>query len=144
MDADYQIDLGEVRRHLEHTQVVGFFFPFFRRTLLLDLRTNDTSPPMVTVVPMVNSVEDRVRSLKRLRPRFPRPESMMLVPWPRYVGSMQRLGVWEMIEERLVAIGGDSMRNRCREVLAELMQAELVQVRNAITGEGYQTLWERE
>ncbi len=70
MDSDYQLDLSEVRRHLDHTQVVGFFFPFLRRTLLIDTRTSDVDGPLVIVTPMVNSVEERIRSLRRLRPRF--------------------------------------------------------------------------
>ncbi len=144
MDSDYQLDLSEVRRHLDHTQVVGFFFPFLRRTLLIDTRTSDVDGPLVIVTPMVNSVEERIRSLRRLRPRFEKPESMTLIPWPRWIESLQRLGVWDMIERRVTDLGGDSLRNRCEEALAELLREEQLQVKNAITGEGYQTLWERE
>lgn len=144
MDSDYQLDLSEVRRHLDQTQVVGFFFPFLRRTLLLDTRTSGVDSPLVIVVPMVNSVEERVRSLHRLRRRFPKPESMTLIPWPKFIGSLQRLGVWEMIVERLVQLGGEELRLRCNEALAELLREERTQVKNAIVGEGYQTLWERE
>ncbi len=144
MDSDYQLDLSEVRRHLDQTQVVGFFFPFLRRTLLVDTRTSGVDSPLVIVVPMVNSVEERVRSLRRLRPRFPKPESMTLIPWPKFIGSLQRLGVWEMIVDRVVQLGGEELRPRCQEALAELLREERTQVKNAIIGEGYQTLWERE
>jgi hypothetical protein len=144
VDSDYQIDMEEVRRHLQHTQVVGFFFPFMRLTLLLDLRTSQTDGPMVIVTPMVESADERVKSLRRLRPRFPRPESLMLVPWPRYMGSLQRLGVWDMIEDRVIQAGGEAMRARCQDALQELLKAERKQIRSAITGEGYETVWERE
>lgn len=144
MDSDYQLDLLEVRRHLEETQVIGFFFPFIRRTLLVDTRTSAVDGPLVLMVPMVNSVEERVRSLKRLRPRFPKPESMTLIPWPKFVGALQRLGIWELIVQRLVALGGEQMRPRCDEALADLLREERSQVKNAIVGEGFQTLWERE
>jgi hypothetical protein len=143
MDSDYQLDLSEVRRHLEETQVVGFFFPFIRKTLLLDMRSNNVDPPLVIVVPMVNSAEERLRSLRRLRPRFPRPESMTLIPWPKWVASLQRLGIWELIERRMVALGGEAMQGRVAEAFADLQREEHAQVRNAILGEGYQTLWER-
>jgi hypothetical protein len=144
MDSDYQLDLSEVRRHLDQTQVVGFFFPFLRRTLLIDTRTSSVDGPLVIVTPMVNSVDERIRSLRRLRPRFPKPESMTLIPWPRWIEALQRLGVWEMIERRVTDLGGDPLRGRCEEALAELLREERLQVKNAITGEGYQTLWERE
>jgi hypothetical protein len=143
MDSDYQIDMAEVRRHLDETQVVGFWFPFLRLTLLLDTRSTERDLPMVVVVPMVESVDERMRSLSRLRPRFPRPESMTLIPWPRLVGALERLGVWELIEKRMAQLGGEALRSRCRDAFAELLQAERKQVRGAITGEGYETMWER-
>lgn len=144
MDSDYTLDLAEVRRHLWETQVVGIFFPFMRQTLLLDMRTSATEPPLVIVTPMVRNMEERLRSLQKLRPRFPKPESMALIAWPRLVGALQRLGVWDLIEERMVAVGGEQMRARCREALDDLLRAERRLVRQAITGEGYQTLWARE
>jgi len=143
MDSDYQLDLAELRHHLEHTQVVGFYFPFIRRTLLLDLRTSKSEPPMVIVAPMVQSAEERVRSLRKLRPRLPRPESMALLPWPRYVAALDRLGILELVERRLVELGGERFRERCREAVADLVQCEQTQVRHAITGEGHETLWQR-
>lgn len=144
MDSDYTLDLTEVRRHLWETQVVGVFFPFMRRTLLLDTRTNATDPPLVIVTPMVRNMEERLRSLQKLRPRFPKPESMALIAWPRMIGALQRLGVWELIEERMTGIGGETMRQRCQEALADLAREEQKLVRQAISGEGYETLWQRE
>jgi len=144
VDSDYTLDLAEVRRHLWEMQVVGIFFPFMRQTLLLDMRTSATEPPLVIVTPMVRNMEERLRSLQKLRPRFPKPESMALIAWPRFVGALQRLGVWDLIEERMVAVGGEQMRARCREALNDLLRAERRLVRQAITGEGYQTLWARE
>src|SRR5262249_45682795 len=37
MDQDFQLDLDELRRRLQQAEVVGFYFPFLRRTLLADL-----------------------------------------------------------------------------------------------------------
>lgn len=143
MDSDFLPDLDELRRHLERSEVVGIYFPLLRRTLLLDTRTSAADPPLVMVVPMVNSMEERLRSLKRLRPRFPRPESLILVPWPKYVGSLRRLGVWELVLQRLGAAGGDRARARCEEAYRELAAAERQQLRNAISGEGFKTIWQR-
>jgi hypothetical protein len=143
MDSDYELDLGEVRRHLNETQVVGFFFPFLRLTLLLDTRSNAADPPMAVVVPMVQSVEERIRTLRRLRPRFPRPESMTLIPWPKFVGSLERMGVWDLVEKRMAVVGGDVLIERCRLAFKELARAERKQVVSAITGAGYETMWER-
>lgn len=143
MDSDYTLDLDEVRRHLRDTQVIGVFFPFLRRTLLLDTRTSSVDGPAVMLTPMVRNMDERVRSLQKLRPRFPKPESMALIAWPRMVGAIARLGVWALIEDRMVELGGEPLRSRCREALDDLLRVENKQVRNAITGDGYQTLWER-
>jgi len=144
MDSDYTLDLQEVRRHLWETQVVGVFFPFMRRTLLIDTRTSPTDPPLIIVTPMVRNMEERLRSLQKLRPRLPKPESMALIAWPRLVGALQRLGVSDLIEERMVGIGGEPLRAKCREAFADLEREERRLVRRAITGEGYETLWQRE
>ncbi len=143
MDSDYRLDLDELRQNLGRTDVVGFYFPFLRQTLLADLRTSDVDGPMVAVTPMVDSVEERVRSLRRLRPRFPRPNALMLVPWPKLVGALARLGALEMLEDRLVQAGGDVMRERLAAAVAKLEAQERRQIQHAITGEGYETLWER-
>lgn len=143
MDSDYTLDLDEVRRHLRDTQVIGVFFPFLRRTLLLDTRTSSVDGPAVMVTPMVRSMDERVRSLQKLRPRFPKPDSMALIAWPRMAGALTRLGVWSLIEDRMVELGGEPLRTRCRESLDDLLRAERLQVRNAISGEGYETLWQR-
>jgi hypothetical protein len=143
VDSEYLVDLAELRRHLAQSEVFGFYFPLLRRTLLLDVRTNEVDPPMVIVVPMVNSLEERLRSLKRLRPRFPRPDAMVLVPWPKYVGSLRRLGIWDLVLQRVGEAGGDAARQRCEEAFRELQQAEREQLRKAITGDGFKTIWER-
>jgi hypothetical protein len=143
MDSNYVPDLDELRRHLERSEVVGLYFPLLRRTLLLDTRTSEVDRPLVMVVPMVNSMEERLRSLKRLRPRFPRPESMVLVPWPKSVGSLRRLGVWDLVLQRLESAGGATARARCEQAFRELANAERQHLQNAITGEGFRTLWQR-
>jgi hypothetical protein len=144
MDSDYSLDLAEVRRHLWETQVIGLFFPFMRRTLLLDTRTSADDGPLVIITPMVRNMKERLRSLQKLRPRFAKPESMALIAWPRLVGALQRLGVWDLIEERMVGLGGEVLRDRCQAAFLELEKQERALVRQAITGQGYDTLWQRE
>ncbi|MFN8557556.1 MAG: hypothetical protein U0531_09490 [Dehalococcoidia bacterium] len=65
--------------------------------MLLDMRCTSVDPPLAQVVPMVASSEERVESLRRLRPRFDWPERMILIPWPRYVASVKALGVWQVM-----------------------------------------------
>ncbi len=94
MDSDFSVNIREIMRNIDSADVLTIYFPIIRRTLLVDTRADSAEGPLVRVVPMVNSVEERFRSLKKLRPQFPRPESITLVPWPKYVRSMESLGIW--------------------------------------------------
>jgi hypothetical protein len=59
------------------------------------------------------------------------------------VSTLQSTGIWDAIVRRIAAAGhGDSQR-QCDEVLAELLQLEKREIRNAISGEGFQTVWQR-
>jgi hypothetical protein len=141
MDQDSHIDLDEVRRGIESAEVIALYFPYFRRTLLLDTRSTPVDPPLVRVTEMVRSADERVKALRRMRPRFPRPRAITLIPWPRFVSSAKETGVWQLLVDRLTAAGGaEVVLERCYR---ELLREERGEFCRAVTGEGYQTLWER-
>jgi hypothetical protein len=144
MDQEPHIDVDEVRRNLERSEVIALFFPHFRKTLLLDIRTSDVDPPMARVVPMVRSAEERVAEVCRLRPRFARPGSITLIPWPRYVASIKRLGVWQLVVDRLTGAGATGAEVVLERCYRELLREERAEYIRAVTGEGYQTLWQAE
>src|SRR4051812_20468969 len=87
MDNEFGLDLREIIKKFENAEVLSVYFPLLAKTLVIDMRSDDESEPLVRIVPMVNSVEERFRSLRRMRPRFRRPESITLVPWPKYVDA---------------------------------------------------------
>jgi hypothetical protein len=142
MDAEYHFDLGEIGESIDTAEVVGIFLPLLRKTLLVDFRANETDAPYVAVVPMANSVEERFRSLKKIRPRFPRPDSMVLIPWPRYARSLEPLGVLDRIRARLEREGFAEQARLLPDCYADLRDAERTEIANAITGEQYQTIWQ--
>ena len=144
MDSDFRLDISEVNRAVDSAEVVAIYFPLLRKTLLMDTRTSGLDGPMVKVVPMAASPEERFQSLRRLRPRFPRPESITIVPWAGYVASLERLGVWEHIVRRFAEAGDPALVRQCKACLEELAQAEHTEVRRAIRGENYETLWPAE
>jgi hypothetical protein len=124
MDQEFHIDVEEVRLNLSRSEVVALFFPTFHKTLLLDLRSNATDQPMAVVVPMVRSADERVAELARLRPRFGRPRSLSLIPWPRYVTSVKRLGVWQLVIDRLTEAGATNAEVMLERCYRELLRAE--------------------
>ena len=79
MDNDYRIDLAEVTRSIEGAEVITLFFPLLRKTLLIDMRFDVEDDPMVRVVPMVSGPEERVQTIRKMRPNFPKPERIAFI-----------------------------------------------------------------
>lgn len=141
---DFGLDMDEVTKVIESAQVLVVRFAIVDKRLLIDTRTNEKEGPFIGVVPKAGSVEERFKSLKRLRPRFPLPEKIMSFMWPRHMETFRNSGLWNRIEARLVSLGGDPLTQRCREVFDELIREEKMETLSAISGgEGYQSIWER-
>jgi len=141
---DYGLDIDEVTRVIDSAEVLVVRFAILDKRLLIDTRTDENNGPLIAVVPRAQSVEDRFKSLKKLRPRFPLPERIMSFMWPRHIETMKSAGVWEKIESQLVSLGGEPMAEQCQVVYRDLAHQERLEVLSAIRGgEGYQSLWER-
>jgi hypothetical protein len=141
---DFGLDMDEVTKVIESAQVLVVRFAIVDKRLLIDTRTSEQEGPFIAVVPKAGSIEERFKSLKRLRPRFSLPEKIMSFMWPRHMETFRNSGLWNRIEGRLVSLGGEDMGRRCHEVFDELIREEKNEVLEAIRGgEGYQSLWER-
>jgi hypothetical protein len=143
MDSDFRIDLGEVRENIDSADVLAIYFPILRKTLLIDARSNDIDKPMIKVVPMASTPEERFRSLKQMRPRFSRPDSITIIPWPKYVASLARLGIWDHIIRRFADLGDPELVRNCKACLKELLTLERDEIHHAVSGETYEALWSR-
>ena len=142
MDSDFRIDVTEVYRAIDVGEIIALYFPLLRKTLLMDARTTALDGPMIKVVAMATSPEERFRELVRLRPRFPKPESISIIPWPKYAASLVRLDVWDHIVRRFLEIGPPEIVRQCDECLQKIYRAEREEIRRAIAGNEYETLWE--
>lgn len=141
---DYGLDIEEVTRVIDAAEVLVVRFAILDKRLLIDSRTNENEGPLIVMVPKAGSVEERFKSLKKLRPRFPLPEKIMSFMWPRHIDTLRNSGVWGKIERRMVSLGGAEMTGRCEEIFQRLATEEKAEVLSAIRGgEGYQSLWER-
>ena len=141
---DFGLDIEEVTKVIESAHVLVVRFAIVDKRLLIDTRTNDREGPFIAVVPKAGSIEERFKSLKKMRPRFSLPEKIMSFMWPRHMESFRNSGLWTRIESRLVSLGGDEMAQCCNEVFDALIREEKTEVLAAIRGgEGYQSLWQR-
>lgn len=141
---DYGIDMDEVTRVIDAADVLVVRFAILDKRLLIDTRSNENDGPLIAVVDKAGSVEERFKSLKKLRPRFSLPEKIMSFMWPRHIDTFRRSGLAQRITDRLVSLGGEDMIAQAEKAFDELAGRERREVATAIRGgESYQTLWER-
>jgi len=143
LDSGVEIDLERVAQNIDEADVITIYFPLLGKTLIMDARCNDNAGPMISLVPIATDSIDRYRSFGRLRPQFPRPESISMIPWTNRVGSLDLMGVWPMILARLESLLGNDcdLRERADACLSELGQLEIREMLRAVSGEQYHTLW---
>ena len=141
MEGNFLFEIDEVLRNVQEAEVMSIFFPSFRRALIIDTRSNADDGPMVRLMPMASSPQDRVRSIRKLRPGFPRLQNLTLIPWQRYVDSLVNLGVWEKIVKRIEESGDPKAIQACDAALTELRRLERQELVAAISGDNYQTIW---
>ena len=137
IDGGSDLDLEAAIQNIREAEVICVYFPAFNQTLLVDARTAPNVGPLMAVVPMVRTAADRIRSLRRLRPQLPRPESITMIPWGRRVRSLMDCGLWEQLLARI-----DDLE--CAEdCMKRLRGMELAEFRDAIIGRAYQSIWSR-
>ena len=141
MDGDLEQDLHEVMKKIDDAEVVSLFFPTLRKAVVIDTRSNEIDGPMIRIMPMVASPQERVRSITKLRSEFPRVKNLTLIPWPRYVDSLANLGVWDRVVKRLKDTGYEEAVSTCQEVLEELRRLEKVELASVVRGENFHTIW---
>ena len=141
MDNDFGVDLTGIANTIATSEVVVLRFVAVGQRLLLDFRVSELDGPLIKLVAPVTSVEERYRELKKLRPRFDPPASIVAVWWPRFVASLQTTGVWDEVMRRVSDAGHVDAVRAAEETMAELRAAERETQRAAVRGEGFRTLW---
>jgi len=143
MDNDYALNLDDILRTIETADVLRIRFLLLDKRLLIDNRFNEFEGPMLKIVPRASSSEESFRNLRRLRPRFPLPERMTAIWWPKYISTLHTSGVWPALVRRISDTGFTDSVHQCDDILRELLALERQEIRNAISGEGFQTIWAR-
>lgn len=144
MEGNFLFDMDEVIRSVKGAEVMSVFFPSLQRSLVVDTRSDAANGAFVGLLPMARSPQDRMRSIRRMRPGLPRPRNLTLIPWQRYISSLVSSGVWDSILERVGESGDAEALADCEKALAELLELEREETIGAITGENHHTLWARD
>jgi hypothetical protein len=145
MSDEFGVDLDEVFKVIDTADVLVVRFDIIQKRLLVDFRIKPGLLPMIALVPPAESVEDRFRSIKKLRPEFPFPERVMSFQWPRSMRVLLASGTWQHLVDRMAALGGNEAIDDCGRAMEQLELEERHEVSLAIQGaDHYQTLWERQ
>ena len=141
MNVDFPVEMNEVLQTVESADVLTFLFPIMGHSLVVDVRTNAETEPMVKVLPMTRSLEERIRSIHRLRPQFHRPDQVAIIPWPKYIASLVGLGVADALAKRVSATGSVEAMRDFRGAIEQLARLEKTAMAQVIRGENYHTIW---
>ncbi len=137
-------DLNDVKANILEADVISIFFPNFQKSVLVDTRSNDTDGPSIMLTPMARSPRERVKSMEKLRPGFPEVKNMILIPWLRYIFSLEESGIWELLIERLNQSTHLNSNLAANTILDELKNLEYLELLDVIKGNQYQTIWPKE
>ena len=143
MDIDSPLDLRAVFELIDSAEVITLRFVTIPHRLLFDTRHNETEGPLLRLVPHASSPQERLKTIKQMRPRLRLPEKISSVWWPKHVHSLADFGAWDRILRRIGASGYPQIADRAADVFREMEFKERVEVYNAIIGAGYHDLWVR-
>ena len=137
-------DLNDVKANILEADVISIFFPNFKKSVLVDTRSTETDGPSIMLTPMARSPRERIKSMEKLRPGFPEVKNMILIPWLRYIFSLEESGIWELLVNRLEQSTLLNSNSAANTILNELKNLENIELLEVIKGNTYQTIWPKE
>ena len=140
---NFQDDIEEIKNTLLEADVVSLFFPYFGKTVLIDIRSNETDGPALILTEMVRSPRERSRSMEQLRPGFNDPEKMVLIPWVRYLETLIDSGIWSIVIKKLEDASFIDSKASANEILEKLRNLEHNEMADAENGPSYKTIWSK-
>jgi hypothetical protein len=146
MDNAFNLSSTKIIRALAEAEVMSIFFPRVGKALVVDTRHDSENGPAVFVDEMVSSPEERLQSIRRLRPQFKELAQLTLAPWVGSTRSFTEQGILEAIVERLHALGFPDAADEAMAAFRQMRQAERATLRDLITGDAQTTrsLWARQ
>lgn len=124
-----------VLRNMHEAQVMSLFFPYIGRALIIDLRHDEMEGPVIAVDGMTTGPQERIDSIKKLRPRFDTPDNLTLAPWLGPVRSLESTGALADVANRLERIACPEAKDSLDRAYRELLAAERAEVLALIRGE---------
>lgn len=144
MDPDNEDYAERLIEAIGNADVVSVFFFRVGQSLIMDLRPDVASDPLVALSPMVETAYQRLISFSSLRPTLSLPDEITLAPWPDRVRQFREVGVMSAFTERCRSVGGDELAAVADQCFERLLVLEQASLRNMVRGVGMETVWQRE
>ncbi len=136
------IDLGDVARVIDAAEVVVIGFLFCTERLLLDLRPDGLTGPLIQLVEPVDSASERTAWLNARRPGLGAPAQILFFLWPHSLGFLRESEALARVCERVRREQDIDVTGDLESALAGVRAREAAHAAAAITGaEGFETLW---
>ena len=132
----------EIIKSLKKTDVISIFFPYIKKTILIDKRSTSDEGSVILLTDIARTPRERILSLETLRPNFPAIENILLIPWTRYVISLKDSGVWKAICDTLEE--STTKSDSTDKIFEQLTQLEKRSLINVINGSEFKTIWTRD
>lgn len=145
MDNAYNISSSKIIRALAEAEVMSIFFPRVGKALIVDTRHDANHGPVVLMDDMVGSAEERLQSVRRLRPEFTEIAQLTLAPWFGSVHAFAEQGIFDAIVERFRVMEYDDAANDAVRAFRALRRHERQVLLDLIAGDAQttRTLWTR-
>lgn len=146
MDNPFHRTSDKIIRHLGEDEVMSIFFPRVGKSLIVDARHDLENGPAVLLDDMVQTPEERLHSIRRLRPQFGKPGQLTLAPWIGSTRTFEEQGVLDAIVSRFHALGFPEAAEAALRTFRGLCRAERDQMRDLAIGDPRttRTLWQRD
>lgn len=136
------VDLDEVIRIVDETEVLIVGLAICPQRLLIDLRGDDVTGPMVELVEPLANTQERAIWLSARRPSLGPPERTAFFGWPHSIALLEETGMLTRVAGRAMREHGVDVEAEIATALDELRRLERDLTRDAIRGnEGFETLW---
>jgi hypothetical protein len=145
MDNAYNISSAKIINALAEAEVMSIFFPRVGKALIVDTRHDAEHGPVVLIDEMVGSAEERLQSVRRLRPEFTEIAQLTLAPWLGSTRSFAEQGILEAIVARFQAMGFPDAADEAMTAFHRLRRHETRVMRDLIAGDAQttRTVWAR-
>jgi|TARA_B100000530_G_scaffold273807_1_gene186583 hypothetical protein len=135
-------DLNNFINNITDSDVVSIVFFNLNSSLVLDRREQD-GEVLIKVFPIAQSPDERIKMLNKLRPGLDEVKNFIVIPWHSYLKVLTEDGVWDKLLENIFYVVNENAFFKLDDAIEELQLIEKTKIKDAITGNGYKTIWSK-